>query len=550
MFKLGKKKREVTTNASISANHPEMSTQIGGINATQGSGVVLDGIAPDSKGLVTAAESAPATPAPATQIQANGLTPEQVQAQIDATNQKAESLRLAAQSQNDLATKVGGIEAKSEAGKALVAKYTADIAAGACTDTFEQIVANCGLKDAENIQASRTAPSFSIAGAADSGTSKALVVEAACAMSFMSKMNVEAAYDERTLDMASKMGTMSLKAMANECMKLKDGTSAKELTLYSTPQDIMAAISSTNFSSITANIGNKMIGEQFDNNPAVQVIRAVTKMKPVNDFKTNSSVRLSSNGTFVKLAPGQDIPMGSLADHKYTNNADMYGRRMGLSFQDIVNDDLGMLDDMSNMMYNDGLNAYVDAFVQLLRLMGTNNFFSVAGNNLNQEGLTPSFDAYKTMNQLFSKQKQDNGRKTSVRAKTVLTPSSLIALAEQMKADTNTLMLSPNSSASKDKLVSGKNIYSGKYDPLELNFLDSDNTYGAAYPDGDEEWYGFADPNLIPAVVASYLNGVMAPTIFAPFTDMANLAEMYVGMFNFGFDQAMPQGAVKFAPAP
>jgi hypothetical protein len=332
------------------------------------------------------------------------------------------------------------------------------------------------------------------------------------------------------VEAGQKLGFMGIKALASHAAVAAGG---KALTFGSTDSDIQAALSTSSIPTILSNVANKYIAERFANDEAVNVIRTLTKAKTVNDFKVNTGARLAAGGVFQKVAEGEEIPLGNITDASYTHKADMYGQRIGITRQMIINDDLGLMMDLVDQMITNGTDALVDTFVAALEAAETANFFSAGNSNLDATGQVPGSAGYKVMNQLFAGMTNDKGRRTQIMPKYVLTGAGLITDAQEMFVSTEVR----DTTASKK--YGTKNLYTGKYTPIQLNYLS----------DTKNPWYAFADPQRVPAFVASYLFGRQMPTILAAQTQMKDLSEMMVGYFDFGIDQAMSQGAVKLREA-
>ncbi|OEU67460.1 MAG: hypothetical protein BBJ57_02065 [Desulfobacterales bacterium PC51MH44] len=470
------------------------------------------------KNLVTAQESEKAP----THVQA-GLSESEVQVKAEEVfaSKKAEADKLEAseKAKSDVIESLNKIEASSDEAKAMVDLEIANVTAGE-TVHAGVVAQECRLID---IRAKNTMPQINVKSSA-SGVSKQDAVEAAFALTYMP--TVAAKMEGAALEAGQKLGFMSVKALASHALV---AAGKQGLSFASTEQDISAALSTASVATIISNVANKYIAERFESSDAVNIIRKVTKPKTVQDFKVNTGVRLAAGGAFQKIAEGQEIPLASISDASYTHKANMYGQRIGITRQMLINDDLGLLMDLVNQMIMNGEDALVDTFVTAIEAAETAGFFAAGNSNLNTAGLIPSSAGYKAMNLLFAGMTDDKNRKTQIMPTMILNPASLVSDSQEMFVSTEIR----DTTASKTRGT--KNIYTGKYEPLQLNYL----------ADAASAWYAFADPNRIPAFVASYLFGRQTPTILPAQTQYADLSEMMVGYFDFGIDTAMSQGAVK-----
>jgi hypothetical protein len=513
-----KKKKTVVSNLSVAAS----GGYIAGANVDGQDGQTPAGLVnSNSDGLISASQSGDNTPTPQpTQVQA-GLTDAEVQAKIDAKLEAAAKLEADAKSKADLKASLEKIECSDDAeAQAIVMKAKAGVDAG------QEI--HAGLVEADVKLAlarnKRAVPNVNM-NASVNAVKPTDALEAAFALTYAPGVAAKMAESHPAqVEAGQKLGQMGLKAMASHAQIAAGGNA---LTFGSTEQDIMAALSTSSIPTIVSNVANKYIAERFTSDDAVSVIRRVTKAKTVNDFKVNTGARLAAGGAFSKIAEGEEIPLANITDASYTHKADMYGQRIGITRQMIINDDLGMLMDLVDHMVMNGMDAFVDTFVAALKAADGSGFFAAGNSNIDAGGEIPSPAGYKKMNELFAGMTDDKGRKTQVMPQTILSPADLIAHAQEMYVSTEIR----DTTASKARGT--RNIYASRYEPLQLNYLDA------------AEWYGFADPQRTPAFVASYLFGRQMPTILPAQTQYKDLSEMMVGYFDFGIDEAMTQGAVK-----
>jgi hypothetical protein len=508
-----KKKQIVGSNLSVSAS----GGYVAGANVEGQEGTTPAGLVnTQSEGLVSAAAPSATTPQP-TELKA-GLTAAEVQAQIDTKLEAAAQLKAQKVEKATLKADLAKIECGDDAeAKALVAQAEAQIEAG------QEV--HAGLVNADVTlclaRSTRAVPNIQMNHAINNANKADSLSAALCSSYGVDP--VKAGFDGPTIEAGNKLGFMSIKALAHHGNILAGGTG---LSSIAGEREIVAALSTANVANMVANLGNKFAAERFDNSDAVQIVRQFTKKKTVNDFKTNTGVRLGVDGKFKKLAEGEEIPLGTLSDAKYTYGADMHGRRFGITRQMRINDDLGLLMDLMNEMIMGGEDALVDSF---LATLADTDFFKAGNNNLDTSGAIPSEAGYTLMDTKFAAFTRDNGRLAGIKAKNILVPSALQTAAKKMFVSTEIR----DTTASKSTAIA--NVFQGSYNPATLAEL------AAA-----DEWYGFTDPQRIPAIVASYLYGNERPTIMPAVESVVDLSQMVVGYFDFGMDAAMPQGAIKF----
>ena len=92
---------------------------------------------------------------------------------------------------------------------------------------------------------------------------------------------------------------------------------------------------------ILSNVANKFLFIGFK---AVEdTWRQISVVKTLNDFKQTTTVGLTGDLTYDQLGKDGEIKHGTLGEIVYHNQAATYGRMLGITRQDIINDDLGAL---------------------------------------------------------------------------------------------------------------------------------------------------------------------------------------------------------------
>ncbi len=126
---------------------------------------------------------------------------------------------------------------------------------------------------------------------------------------------------------------------------------------------------------------------------------------------------------------------------------------------------------------------------------------------------------------------------TGVMPKSLLTPPALYATARQLY--TSTEIRDPNTSGAK---YGTANIFANRYQPLVSAYIGS----GSGISGGsDTAWYLLADPNDLPVMVVSFLDGKEAPTVESSDVDFSVLGIQFRGYYDFGCSKAEWLAGVK-----
>jgi phage major head subunit gpT-like protein len=97
--------------------------------------------------------------------------------------------------------------------------------------------------------------------------------------------------------------------------------------------------STSDFPYILANVANKSLQQGYEQAPTSYQFLARIVSRP--DFKTNSVTALSDGPAFELVNENGEIPQGSLSEKREQYALATYGRKMSITRQTLINDDLG-----------------------------------------------------------------------------------------------------------------------------------------------------------------------------------------------------------------
>lgn len=161
----------------------------------------------------------------------------------------------------------------------------------------------------------------------------------------------------RSIEASRKDGFagMSMKELALHCVcQHANIDMAQAMRRYADPQELFraaagtrrldpfaaqAGVSSSDFPGLMLNVANKVMMAAFALKPVVW--NRICRRGTANDFKTAYIVGVSEIGKFAVLPEGAPIPETRPAERKETIAVLKYGNGFGLTFEAMVNDDLG-----------------------------------------------------------------------------------------------------------------------------------------------------------------------------------------------------------------
>ena len=199
----------------------------------------------------------------------------------------------------------------------------------------EKADAEKAKKEAE-IQASRPGAPAIIDLKAAAPKDDKTIVAAACMGAAMSDAKVEAQCKGVDLDAAHDLGIRKLSDIfAAFGFTYRPGNDAE------TTKALRAAFSSANIPNVLSNIAHKFVLAGFGD--AGEYWRAVSRAIPVSDFKQVKGVRLVMGGLLKSLAKGGELQHVDLSDEARNIQAATKGSIVGITREDLINDDLGVL---------------------------------------------------------------------------------------------------------------------------------------------------------------------------------------------------------------
>lgn len=292
---------------------------------------------------------------------------------------------------------------------------------------------------------------------------------------------------------------------------------------------LQAAFSTRDISGVLSNTANKFLLAGFMS--VEQAWREVASIRPVTDFKTTTSYRLTGDEMYEKIAPDGEIPHGTMAELSYSNKADTYAKMLAITRQDQINDDLNALSTNPQRL---GRGAGLKLNSVFWTTFLANSAFFTSGNANYITGATAgvttesrlSIDGLTRAERTFLDQ-TDAGtppQPLGVQPATLLVPTALKTTAWALV----------NSTEIRDTTASSKtptgNPHAGKYKPVVSAYLGNSSYTGYSIA----AWYLLADPMTMSSVEVVFLNGQETPTVETADADFNTLGVQMRGYHDFG----------------
>ncbi len=364
------------------------------------------------------------------------------------------------------------------------------------------------------------------------------VLEAACLLTAKAA-HVEEAYDEPTLDLASRRfrGGIGLQELLLEAAWANGYTGrnfrdSRSVLRFAFGRGIEAAFSTIDISGLLSNVANKFLLEGFFS--VERTWRNICAVRNVSDFKTVTSYRLIGKDQYELVAPGGELKHGTLGNEQYTNKADTYGLVLSIDRRDMINDDLGAITTVPRKLGRGSGLKINDVF--WTTFLANSGFFTVGNKNyLTGTDTVLTIDGLTKAEVGFMDQTDSDGKPVGIMPAIALVPTALSAVGSQLY---KSLELRDTTANAKFPIA---NPHQGKFRVEVSRYLGNAQYTG----NSAKAWYLLAEPTDLPVIEVAFLNGQESPTIETAEADFNQLGVQMRGYHDFGVALQDPRGGVK-----
>lgn len=271
-------------------------------------------------------------------------------------------------------------------------------------------------------------------------------------------------------------------------------------------------------------LANKILWSAYENQKTTwQEWVAATS---VSDFKTHNMYRLSMTGGYKRVGADGELQHGGFTDSKYTISAETFGKIVGLSRTDLINDDLGALTGVMTALGQEGA-KFIEEMCYLYFMNNLTTIFPVAGtykNYISGASTALGVDGLSAGEKKFYDQVDDDNAPLLVDAELLLTGTTNSVLAGELYRQAS---LEVTQAAAPSKTRPNGNPHVGKWKPVISPYIDNTNlvqrsdfigksSVGSAIPNqSSTAWFLLPRPNAASGsiIAAAFLNGTQRPTV-------------------------------------
>jgi hypothetical protein len=347
--------------------------------------------------------------------------------------------------------------------------------------------------------------------------------------------NVEAAFAADTLEAANKhyRRGVGLQEMLIEAARMH-GYRGRAAVNDDTLGDLLkASFSTASIPGLLSNVAHKFLLSSF--NAVDQSWRQVATTRPVSDFKTYSSYRLTGGMTMEKVGAGGEIKHGTLGEVAYTNSAESYGKMLTISRQMLINDDLGALTQLPARLGRGAALAFNSVFWSEF-LADNSTFYTTArGNYFSGADSALAVDSLTKAERLFMEQVDPDGNPMAISPAILLVPPSLYVPATTLMRSTEIRDTNANN---KYPTI---NPHSGKFSVVQTTYLNTASVSGGS----STAWFLLANPGDMSAIEVAFLNGNETPIVEQASASFETLGIQMRAYWDWGAKKQEYRAAVK-----
>lgn len=287
--------------------------------------------------------------------------------------------------------------------------------------------------------------------------------------------------------------------------------------------------SSYSIPTVLNNVANKSLKVYF---MAVdQTWRLVAAIGSGRDFKATTDVALTGGLEWQDLPKNGEIKHGTFGEETYTNQIGTKALMLGLSRNDLINDDIGSLQGLMKRLARGAAIKFNNDFWPTL-LGASSAFFDASLGNAGSSTL--NYAGLDTALTLFGNITDPDGNLMQHTPKILLVGNGLEATAKNL--------MSPllNHTGDTDAAFGQDNPHAGKLTVVANGFVSS-----TAYSGATTRWYILADPNDVPVIEVKFLNGNQTPTIEQVALNTNMLGIGMRGWYDYGIALQEYRGGVK-----
>ncbi|WP_156816859.1 hypothetical protein [Desulfovibrio oxyclinae] len=292
---------------------------------------------------------------------------------------------------------------------------------------------------------------------------------------------------------------MALFELAKFCLE-REGEPVRGLSRTQIAENILrlSATSRSDFPGVFREAAHKRLLSAYGESPATW--RPLVNVVPASDFREIHGIALSEGPDLDLVGENEEYTFGKLKEKQESYRIAKYGKKLALTLEMIVNDDLRAFARIPQLLGSAASRKTADIIWSLILanpVMGDGEtLFSSIHKNIATTPGTVSKDGLSAGRKAMRMQKGLNGTTLDIRAKYLVTP---------VEQETDAEVLLRSTSLPETGMSAGvHNPHGGKLTPIAEPRLDDASS---------KAWYLVGDPNQIDTIEVAFLDGREEPVI-------------------------------------
>jgi len=335
------------------------------------------------------------------------------------------------------------------------------------------------------------------------------------------------AYGEQTMVAARRMGVHSLVDLARSALQAEGIEAPSDM-----PGMLRAAFSTLSLPSALGDAQNKVLETAYLETPSTW--RSFCAVRAVKDFKQNYSLRPAMVGELEEVAGDGELKHGSLSEDVITFRVNTFGRMIGISRQDVINDDLSFLSVIPAELGRAGARRVSDSVFETLLGADGDYFSAELGNLLAGADSVLNFGSLVAAITAMRSTTDASGHNLDIAPRVLLVPPSLEAVARALVSSLTVKW------GDGDLPMPEGNALQGSVQVVVEPRLANARFTGAS----STAWYLFGSPADLPFIVA-FLNGQDRPVVEQADQPFNTLGVQYRAYIDFGVSLGDFRAAVR-----
>jgi hypothetical protein len=309
---------------------------------------------------------------------------------------------------------------------------------------------------------------------------------------------------------------------------------AQRAAFHMTGQRIHAGgFSTIDIATIVSNTANKFLMDGW--NAVDQTCLRISKIQPVSNFQQITTVSLTDSLRFEQVGSGGEIQHGTLDELTYTNQADTYAKMLAITRKDIINDNLGALNDVPRKLGNGAIKLLNHIFwTEFLSGVST-SFFAAGNSNINTGVADMTVGGLDATETIFMNQTNPDGTPLGVMPEILLVPTALKNKAITLMGSQGATFSTSYATAAGDD-----NPFRGRFRVESSPYISNSSYTGNT----STAWWMLAGPNVLPVIAIAALNGRVEPTVETADADFNVLGIQMRGYSDVGVNFQEYRGGV------